>query len=322
MLSRVVQVLCALTTVVCRKMAALGFPLVMIDGGDDRCTLNAKGVNKYHCRPSPVKGALFRGSCTCNLPTERAYHAAEAAFNALSREDVTVGDIFDGIRSSIKSSYNLPPGTEVFLCPSGSDAEYIPLLIAKTLNKGRRVVNIVTCDAEVGSGTLDAAGGCYFSDVVPFPDEESAGKKLNKQKLAGLAEDVETVAIPARSGAKGDVVDTKAAVQEIVDRCAADKSVPIVHCVQGSKTGIFEPYPETNFGQMVATRDAFIVVDACQGRMKERELNDNIQKGAIVLLTGSKFFRGPPFSGAVLVPGSIMERLVRLGLSRALLCPY
>jgi hypothetical protein len=56
--------------------------------------------------------------------------------------------------------------------------------------------------------------------------------------------------------------------------------------------------------------------------MKERELNDNIQKGAIVLLTGSKFFRGPPFSGAVLVPGSIMERLVRLGLSRALLCPY
>ena len=127
---RVVQVPCALTIVVCRKMAALGFPLVMTDGGDDRCTLNAKGVNKYHCRPSPVKGALFRGSCTCNLPTERAYHAADAAFNALSREDVTVGDIFDGIRSSIKSSYNLPPGTEVFLkskldgAPLRTDARY------------------------------------------------------------------------------------------------------------------------------------------------------------------------------------------------------
>ena len=191
----------------------------------------------------------------------------------------------------------------MFLCPSGSDAEYIPLLIAKTLNKGRKVVNIVTCDAEVGSGTLDAAGGCYFSDVVPLPDGETEGQKLNKKPLAGLAEDVETVAIPARCSTKGDVVEAKGRVQDIVDRCAAENSVPIVHCVQGSKTGIFEPYPETNFGQMVATRDAFVVVDACQGRFKEEWLDEYLRKNAIVLITGSKFFRGPPFSGAVLVPG-------------------
>ncbi|KAJ1482974.1 hypothetical protein T484DRAFT_1802191, partial [Baffinella frigidus] len=50
------------------------------------------------------------------------------------------------------------------LFSSGSDSEYIPLLIAKTLDKGRKVVNIVTCDSEVGSGTLDAAGGRYFSE--------------------------------------------------------------------------------------------------------------------------------------------------------------
>ena len=58
----------------------------------------------------------------------------------------------EGVRSRIKTLYNVPPGTEVFLCPSGSDAEYIPLLIAKTLNKGRKIVNVVTCDAEVRSG--------------------------------------------------------------------------------------------------------------------------------------------------------------------------
>jgi len=216
----------------------------------------------------------------------------------------------DGVRSSIKTLYKTPPGTEVFLCPSGSDAEYIPLLIAKTLNKGRKVVNIVTCDAEVGSGTLDAAGGCYFSDVVPLADEIAEGQKLNKMPLPGLAEDVETVAIPARCKSKGDVFRAKDEVQEAVDRCAAENSVPIVHCVQGSKTGIFEPYPDTNFGSMIATRDAFIVVDACQGRFKEEWLDEYLRKNAIVLITGSKFFRGPPFSGAVLVPGAIMERLI------------
>jgi len=159
------------------QMANVEFPAVFTEGGDDRLVLNAKGVNKYHCRPEPIKESLFRGSCTCNIPTEKAYDAAHAAFIALQRNEVSVGDIMDGVRSSIKTLYKTPPGTEVFLCPSGSDAEYIPLLIAKTLNKGRKVVNIVTCDAEVGSGTLDAAGGCYFSDVVPLADEIAEGQK-------------------------------------------------------------------------------------------------------------------------------------------------
>ena len=40
-------------------------------------------------------------------------------------------------------------------------------------------------------------------------------------------------------------------------------------------------------------------------------LREYLDKGAIVLTTGSKFYRGPPFAGAVLVPASIMERLAR-----------
>jgi len=56
----------------------------------------------------------------------------------------------------------------VWLMPSGSDAEYIPLLIAKYLNPGKDVVSIVTCNEEVGSGTLDAAGGKLFSHVEPI----------------------------------------------------------------------------------------------------------------------------------------------------------
>ena len=52
---------------------------------------------------------------------------------------ISVGDVMDGVRSRIKSLYHLPAGTDVFLCPSGSDAEYIPLLIAKTLNKRKKV---------------------------------------------------------------------------------------------------------------------------------------------------------------------------------------
>ena len=38
-------------------------------------------------------------------------------------------------------------------------------------------------------------------------------------------------------------------------------------------------------------------------------LNDLLKANAVILFTGSKFFRGPPFSGAVFVPAKIMEML-------------
>jgi len=37
-----------------------------------------------------------------------------------------------------------------------------------------------------------------------------------------------------------------------------------------------------------------------------------MDQGVMVLFTGSKFYRGPPFSGAVLVPPVIMEQLEQL----------
>ena len=71
-------------------------------------------------------------------------------------------------RKRLAKLYNLPAGTGIFLTPSGSDAEYIPLLIAQLLNQDKNIVNIVTCNEEVGSGTLDAAGGRFFSAVEPI----------------------------------------------------------------------------------------------------------------------------------------------------------
>jgi len=71
-------------------------------------------------------------------------------------------------RKRLIEAYNLSKETGVFLMPSGSDAEYIPLLITKVFNPGKKIVNIVSCNEEVGSGTLDAAGGKLFSPVEPI----------------------------------------------------------------------------------------------------------------------------------------------------------
>lgn len=51
--------------------------------------ISSKGVNKYYCQPEPIPGAYFRGSCTCNIPTEQAYAAAETAFDKIQAGEVS-----------------------------------------------------------------------------------------------------------------------------------------------------------------------------------------------------------------------------------------
>jgi hypothetical protein len=38
-------------------MSEASYPFVLTQGGDDRLVLNAKGVNKYHCRPEVSKNS-------------------------------------------------------------------------------------------------------------------------------------------------------------------------------------------------------------------------------------------------------------------------
>ena len=82
--------------------------------------------------------------------------------------DASIDSLMNDARDRLIKAYPMPEGTGVFLMPSGSDAEYIPLLICKILNEGKEIVSVVTCNEEVGSGTLDAAGGRFFSPVEPI----------------------------------------------------------------------------------------------------------------------------------------------------------
>ncbi len=51
-----------------------------------------------------------------------------------------------------------------------------------------------------------------------------------------------------------------------------------------------------------------IVVDACQMRLGKAQLQAYLAAGFMVQITGSKFYMGPPFAGALLVPREIAGR--------------
>ena len=185
---------------------------------------------------------------------------------------------------------------------SGSDAEYIPVMIAKMLHPGRKVINIVTCGGEIGSFTLDCANGKHFSETLPVPSPDFEQPKIG-QPLKGLGENVEAIAIKARLKT-GNIANATREIEQILERSKKENAVSILHTVIGSKTGICES---------LRSKDNCIgVVDACQARVNFDEIKNVVQNGHFVLFTASKFFRAPPFCGAVLVPAHYVDQIVTI----------
>jgi hypothetical protein len=71
---------------------------------------------------------------------------------------------------------------------------------------------------------------------------------------------------------------------------------PIVYLTHGTKTGLVAP--------IAIPPGVDVVVDACQGRVAPNRVAEYLRLGWPVVVTGSKFFGGPAFSGAVLFPRS------------------
>ena len=191
--------------------------------------------------------------------------------------------------------------------PSGSDAEYIPLLIAKTLNKGKKIVTICTCVEEVGSGTVNAASGKLFSNLEPIVKFADGSAKKDGDPVAEFNEGIQTVSILAREPS-GEVVNPTPETEKTLKACKDEGSVPILHTVYGSKTGICEKFPD-EFNKQVMSMNGVTVLDACQGRFSNSVIHDALTQEACILYTGSKFYRSPPFCGAIFIPAPIMKRL-------------
>jgi diaminopimelate decarboxylase len=233
------------------------------------------------------------------------------------------------------SSSNDQPilSAQCVLFPSGSDAEYLPLIVAliRSFNLGSsklkgsscpssesssssvlscvKVYNYVTAWGEVGSGTANASNGQYFSASTP------RGGKLSSSAfdsyLQGFhSEMIETIHFKPR-GVTGriDLFENQL-ISDIKKKLStSETSVVLLHVVCGSKTGLISPSLATlssvfsSLSSGLAAKERIIVViDACQLRCRLELVSEYINRNYPLLVTGSKFFTGPPFSGAVILP--------------------
>lgn len=285
-------------------------------GGDNRQTVDwTKGTNSYGLSPRPVPWRSQFASCTASSPSPRAFDAARDLRHdlvAAAIDDVlddAVESVADAIRVEIVRAFELDARTDVVLTPSGTDAEFVALALAAAHHGP--VLSLVLAPNEIGSGSLMAARGRHFSQRSPFAEELAPNTPLSgfESALTGFA----TVDVRDETGHLRPPDDVEQDMREVIE--SHDGPV-LVHAVEGTKTGIRLPRIETlaeweaSFGDRLS-----VVVDAAQVRIDQSTVTAHAESGRMVIVTGSKFFGGPPFSGAVLVPESMSRSFPAAGPS-------
>ncbi len=298
------------------SMAELFAPLdrLLVAGGDPRLTINpASGFNEYGCQPHPCPETLSFSSSTATSISQRAFDRAERSREALMQSAIAVGieAAFDtrteAMRDELRAALDLSRASaDVVFSPSGTDSQLQALFLARAL-LGAPLTTVVVAADQTGSGTVNTARGRHFSAAT------ANGSRVGKgEPIAGLAHSLESVALRLfdEAGHARPQVASDAMVLAAIGRAVANGSKVLLQVMDSSKFGWRAPSDQC-LDEIAARwpREVQIVVDACQMRLGRARLRKYLDRGYLVIITGSKFFTGPPFSGALLVPSALASAL-------------
>ncbi|TYZ68839.1 hypothetical protein PybrP1_011540 [[Pythium] brassicae (nom. inval.)] len=306
---------------------------LLLRGSDERSVLcPVSKTNKYSGSTVPSSSrarCVARASCTCSSISASGFQRCEKLRQELLLNSLSINPnsqsasaFFDSKMSAVRARVAVALGVadlvaddalRIVLTPSGTDAELLATSAALArafsqqlaggghTNTTRRVTSIISAQGEIGRGSASASGGRHFSELTPSGEPAVPGEPLRRYP----SELVEVIELAARDDA-GALRCTDALVAATVHALLADprgSNVVLLHVVMGAKTGFRAP----SLAVADALANAYptrllVVVDACQMRLSLRAFRGFAQRGYVTLVTGSKFFGGAPFCGAVLLP--------------------
>jgi hypothetical protein len=288
---------------------------LLTTGGDPRLDLDRdSGRNRYGTAPRPRDGVISFASCTASSVSADGYRAAEACrrrvlSHGFSRSiTAALDDEAQSIRAAILDHYGATDLAEAILAPSGTDAALLLMGLLTADSPAARITNLLVNPTETGSGVPAAICGQHFAQST------AGGRAVAKgASVAGFPASMQVASIALRGP------DASPLPIAAVDRCFATEAAEaagagraVLHLMDGSKTGLSAP--SLGMAERLAGRHAGsldVVVDACQARIEAPQIRRYLELGWPVLLTGSKFFGGPCFSGAILFPRARLEPALR-----------
>ena len=280
-------------------------------GGDARIKLEAvSGRTSYGSSARPVNGEISFSSSTASSISAGAYASVEELRWRL-QSGVPAGFELDRMRARIAqySGAGRIPGTEIVLTASGTDAELAALCLSLAYDS-RPLTSIVVSPDETGSGVPLATLGKHFSSETALGAAVKPGEAIIG--LAGHIEPV-SVAIRDRDGRARPLCAVFTEILAATEQAVASGRRVLLHVLDAAKTGIGAPA----LADVMALCQRFggsmdVVVDACQARLGPEAVAGYLAHGWLIQITGSKFWGGPPFSGALLVPANFAARISKM----------
>ncbi len=294
-------------------LAQIEVERVLMSGGDNRLRLNPiTGLNGYGCQTYPRPDEISLSSSTASTISAEGFAAVGSVLQNLYRADN--GDIFENtfreltenIRYEIRAQFELPANTDIILSPSGTDAELQALFLARCICD-KPITSVIVAADETGSGVPLAAAGHHFGSST-----SGGGNVAEKEQIAGLGNNVALVSVAARDerGLPRCHSEIDMEVQRAVSTAVRAGRGVALHVMDHSKLGSRAPTLSCLDEVCARWGDAVqIIVDACQARLSRERMRNYLERAYLVLITGSKFFAGPPLSGALLVSGQTRARI-------------
>jgi len=276
----------------------------LASGGDQRIRPDTTGRNQYHATVMP-SDALAYGSSTISSISAYSFAALLDGWHDRLDRPMAASDYAEALamlRLRIADHFRLTD-TAIVFAASGTDLEYVGLAAA---HDGRPITAILLGRDEVGSGCVHSAAGRFFAAETAI-----GARVLPQTAIDPVFAGTELVDVAVRDAAGRPRASAAVATElaRLIDRAAAQGRRAVVHVVHGSKSGLTLP-AIGDVERLTATFGdaATFVVDACQLRMATVAVRRYLALGCVVLMTGSKFAGGPPFSGIALVPGGVRDR--------------
>ncbi len=281
-------------------------------GGDARIKIDpVTGRNGYGSSARPVTGEIGFASSTATCISAEVYAAVEAMRTRLIRAGAGESALpaeLARLREAVAKHSGAAdvPGTSVVLTASGTDAELAALALALAKDQ-RPLTSIVIAPDETGSGVPHATLGRHFSSETALSSAAEPGTPIADFATGRVSS--ESVAIRDAEGRPRPLADIGAEVARHTETAIAAGRRVLLHVLDAAKTGIGAPA----LADVMVLTERFgdgidVVVDACQARLGAGSIAAYLKRGWLVQITGSKFWGGPPFSGALLVPASIVAR--------------
>ncbi|MBI9039856.1 hypothetical protein [Lutibacter sp.] len=283
---------------------------LLMAGGDLRLNIDEIDLlNKYGCRPFPRPEAFTFASSTATSVSNFAYDKTDKVRSILIRNSLKIGfknatlEFSELLKNNLKKIFKINDECEIIFSPSGTDSSLQIAAITQIISE-KDITHVLVASDETGSGVPAALKGCHFENTTALNHPVKKGDKIQGFR------DVEVIKIPFRDE-NGDLKSSVQLDKEVFTAISKTHELGrhiVLHVMDQSKLGYQSPSEKMmqNLNSL-NNLSMQIIVDGSQLRLDPKDIQNYLNKGYIVTITGSKYFTGPPYSGALILPKSVSK---------------